>query len=200
MPVHLEEYGRSWETNHPDWAHVLWTEDTIPKLRNQRLFDQADKLVPSDAVGQFRADIVRYELLLAHGGVYLDADLESLKPIDQLIEGLSCFAAWEQEPRWINNAFMGAAPRHPFLKALVEGLPASVRRRRGARPNIMSGPQYVSPIYRRHAKTVTVFPKRFVYPYSWSDLGTAKELGPWPDAYAVHHWHHRRTLRGEISA
>lgn len=195
MPEHLEAYGDTWHQHHPGWTHMLWTDENLPVLRNQRLYDEAEYLVPADAVGQFRADIARYDLILTHGGIWTDCDLEALRPVDDLVAGLDCFAAWEQERRWVNNAFMGATAGHPFLQALVDGLPGNVRRRRGARPNVMSGPQYLTGVYRRHAKHVTVLAKRLVYPYSWSDLGTPLEQGPWPDAWVVHHWHHRRSLR-----
>lgn len=172
---------------------VLWTEDNLPPLRNQRIFDLAVELVPDDAVGQFRSDIARYELLLDHGGVYVDCDLECRRPFDDVLRGVSCFAGWEKQSQWVGNTILGAMPDHPFVRALVDGLPANVRQKAGARPNRLSGPKYLTGVYRRHAKTVTVFPQHRLYPYAWDQLERQGEM--FPDAWAIHHWQHQRDLR-----
>lgn len=189
MPAHLEQYGETWKQHHPGWQHILWTEETLPPLRNQRLYDNAEKIAPNN-VGQFRADVARYELLLTHGGVWIDADMQCLQPIDDLIAGVDCFAGWETEARWVNNAILGCTPGHPFLDSLVRGLGANVRRKAGARPNILSGPQYLTPVYRRHARQVTVFPQRTFYPYLWNELDRGGDQ--FPHSHAVHHWNNRR--------
>jgi mannosyltransferase OCH1-like enzyme len=191
MPAHLAAYGETWAQHHPGWEHRLWTEANMPRLRNQRLYDAAERIAPRN-VGQLRADVARYEILLEHGGVYVDCDMECLRPLDPLLTpGMSCFAGWETPGRWVNNAVLGASPAHPFLGELVERLARNVVAHCDARPNVMSGPQYLTPIYRRHADTVTVFPKEHFYPYLWSELERIDET--FPDSYAVHHWHNRRT-------
>jgi mannosyltransferase OCH1-like enzyme len=189
MPDHLAAYGRTWEQHHPGWEHRLWTEANIPVLANQRVFDDAIRIAP-DNVGQLRADIARYEILLADGGVYVDCDMECLRPLDDLLDGVECFAGWELEHRWVNNAILGAVPGHPFIADLVDGLAANVRRRRGARPNILTGPQYLTPIRHRHAGAVTVFPQVTFYPYGFRELDRQGE--EFPDSWAVHHWANRR--------
>lgn len=195
MPVHLAAYGDTWERLHPTWAHRLWTEDNLPELVNADVFDRAETIAPGHE-GQLRADVARYEILYRFGGVYVDADLEALRPIDELLDGRSCFVGWEDPGVWINNACMAAEPGHPFFAALIAGLPAHVDRlgRRGiTRPNRLTGPQYATPIYREHAATVTAFPKEHFYPYLWNELERIGEH--FPESYAVHHWHHRRTTR-----
>lgn len=190
MPAHLAAYGQTWQDHHPGWEHRLWTEDDLPSLRNQKLYDDAVRIAPRN-VGQFRADIVRYELLERVGGVYVDCDFECRQPLDPLLEDIGCFAAWEVPNHWVNNAIMGATPGHAFVTALIDGLAANVRRRSGARPNRLSGPQYMTPLYRRFAADVTVFPKEWFYPYLHDELERGGE--DFPDAVAVHHWHNRRT-------
>lgn len=190
MPDHLAAYGETWEAHHPGWEHRLWTADNLFPLTNQTLFDDAPDIAPGN-VGQLRADIARYEILHEHGGVYVDCDFECRKPLDPLLDDVSCFAAWEEPGRWVNNAILGAAPGHAFLARLIEGLPRNVAQHRGARPNVLSGPQYLTRVYRRHGRHVTVFPKDWFYPYTWAELERGDEA--FPDAYAVHHWNNRRT-------
>ena len=188
IPDQLQAFGRSWEEHHPTWEHRLWTEANLPSLRNQDLFDRAEEIAPRN-VGQLRADLVRYEILLEHGGVYVDCDFECLRPLDELLAGVSCFAALE-DARWVNNAIMGAPQLHPFVEALVDGLPENIRRTTG-RPNKLSGPQYLTPIARRFG--ITIFPRELFYPYSYTELERGGE--EFPDAYAIHHWSNRRRER-----
>lgn len=191
MPDHLAAYGDTWAQHHPGWEQVLWTEENMPALFNQRIFDAAEQVAPGHE-GQLRSDVARYELLAEHGGVYIDCDLECLRPIDPLLEDVECFAGWELPGRWVNNAILGATPSHPFLADLIAGLPKNVRRQRGNRPNKLTGPQYLTPVYRRHAKTVTVYPQEFFYGFLWSDIGTERDGYRHPDAYALHWWENKR--------
>lgn len=189
MPEHLAAYVASWTRVHPAWEHKVWTEADLTWLRNQELFDGAGTHTPS--VGQFRSDVARYEILHRHGGVYVDCDFEALAPLDELLLDVDCFAAWETDDRWVGNAILGAVAGHPFFEELIAGLPRNVRRNRGKRPTVLSGPQYLTPVALRHA--VTLFPSSMMYPYRYDDVGTGRDLGPFPGAYAVHAWENTRT-------
>jgi mannosyltransferase OCH1-like enzyme len=73
-----DPYGPSWKSLHPNWEHRLWNLRNLPEMRNRELFDAA----PSYAT---KTDILRYELMHLHGGVYADFDVEPLKPFDPLL-------------------------------------------------------------------------------------------------------------------
>src|SRR2546423_3615913 len=105
-PERLVGFGESWVRHHPDWEHRLWTEDNLPEVRWREILDT--RRVPAE-----RANILRYELLLTFGGVYVDADVECLKPIDPVIAGLDFFAAEGKPGGKVTNAIIGAAPGHP---------------------------------------------------------------------------------------
>lgn len=199
----------AWAALHPGWEVTLWTDDlehsagsraharVLNWLQNQDLFDRADEFVGPDEVGQFRADIARIEILHRYGGVYVDCDMEPRKPLDPLLE-VECFAGFEDpKRRWVNNAVLGSIPGHPFLAALIEQLPESCEAARRAgirRPNRFSGPQFVTPIWSNwFRESVTVHPHTYFYPYSWAELDRAGE--EFPDAYCVHHWNHRRSVK-----
>lgn len=196
MPATYQAFRRTVIDHHPDWEHRLWGDTDFGWLKNQHLYDEAEFWAPG-SVGQFRSDVARYEILAEHGGVWVDVDCRWQRPIDHLIEGVDCFAGWETEPQWINNAVMGATPGHPFLLELIDQLPASVRRHRGKRPNVMTGPQFLTPIARRH--DVTVFPQACFYPALWNQLD-AIDSGEFPDSYCVHDWANARRRKGQARA
>lgn len=195
-PEWTRPFASTWE--QPGWELRQWGEEEVADLfplRNQSVYDRAPRLCP-DHVGQLRSDVLRYEILERFGGVYVDADFECLRPIDDLLRGVDCFAAWEIQGKWINNAILGAVPTHPFIERLIQGLPASVRRNRGAKPNRISGPQYVTRSWRHDGSRVRIFDQRLFYPYGFADIA---EHGPdeeWPKAYAAHHWANRRREQG----
>jgi inositol phosphorylceramide mannosyltransferase catalytic subunit len=206
MPAEFIAYGRGWQERHPEWTHVLWTDHPQPEmpgvsiaapfgLRNQDLYDAAATLAPKN-VGQFKADVLRYELLLDAGGVYVDCDFECLRPLDGLLTNIGSFVAWERNGIWLNNAIMGAVPHLDFFAQLVGRLKANVTANVGKRPNIMSGPQFLTAVYRQRRRarlTVpTVFAQALFYPYSWNELHRKGQ--PFPQAYAVHHWNNRRRV------
>lgn len=190
MPVEFARHGDGWLAHHPDWELRSWTIDNLPSLVNQALFDHADEIVPRDA-DRFRADVARYDLLYQFGGVWLDADFECRRSLEPLLAGVSAFAAWEVDDRWVSNAIMGAVAGHPFVHHLVGALPRNVNRHQSARvTNPMTGPTYLTRIWRQHFGSVVIFPSRLFYPYLWNELDRMTE--DFPDAYAVHHWHNRR--------
>lgn len=186
MPAHLREYVATWTAVHPSWTHRIWREEDLRWLQNQDLFDFAEAYTTS--VGQFRSDVARYEILHRFGGVYVDADFEALAPIDELLMGVDCFAAWETDNVWVGNAILGSVPEHPFLADLIDGLALNVSQHRGERPNRMTGPQYLTPIARAHR--IDLFPAAQFYPYRFDQLERGGDS--FPDAFGCHHWNNKR--------
>lgn len=198
IPARLQMLIDTWRPLHPDWEYRLWTEDDLAGwLTNRDLFDNAARYTAS--TGQFRADVARYEILHAHGGVYVDVDFEARRPLDPLCT-VPAWAAWEVDGRWVNNAILGAVPGHPFFADLIDGLPHSVARNPGRRPNVMTGPQYVTPFARRWQQrgSLVIHPARMFYPYLHDELERAGD--DFPDAWAVHHWDNARRRAGVVDA
>jgi FkbM family methyltransferase len=183
MPQEFVEFGESWRRHHPDWQLILWTEANLPRLRNQAHFDAATSLAQ-------KADIARYELLFEHGGVYLDCDFECLRPIDPLLEGVTCFSATEDE-RWISIGIMGATPKHPLFEAVVAEIPASLAQGH-AKINEQTGPLLLTRVVTRRKMTsgrdeMHVFAPKLFYPYSYGERRLRRHE-KFPEAFAVHHW------------
>jgi mannosyltransferase OCH1-like enzyme len=173
LPDAFVAFGESWRRHHPGWEHRLWTEDNLPDVRWQEILDP--HRVPAE-----RANMLRYELLLAHGGVYVDTDFECLRPLDELIDGLDFFAMC-LKPGRVANGLIGARPGHPIVRECVEQLrPVHDFLRTGvARHDKGStGSVFFDRIVARHRDSVRIFPSEVFFPVTNAEREAA---------YALHH-------------
>ena len=159
LPDEYREYGETWLRHHPGWEMRLWTDDDIP-----------DDLVRPEPREGFRmpaerSDILRYELLLRYGGVYVDTDFECLRPIDELIEGVDFFTG-DLKPGRVNNAIIGSVPGHPLLEAAVREarpVPYDDGPPSGPLDKTYSGSLFFAGLIERF-DDVKVFPPEVFYP------------------------------------
>jgi CelD/BcsL family acetyltransferase involved in cellulose biosynthesis len=119
LPDHRRQWIDGWLTLHPDWEHVLWTDENLPVLVNQQQFERAHS-------NRQRADIARYELLYRHGGVYLDTDVECVAGIEPLLEGVEACIASDDGLKQLGTSLMAAEPGHAWLADLVSAIPSRV--------------------------------------------------------------------------
>jgi len=194
MREELEEYGRSWARHGYEVRH--WTEANLPPLRNQAVYDLIETNgvntgggVPELGVWVQRADVVSYELLWRFGGIYANTDVECLKPLDPILDGVEAFCGIEQGEFYC-NALMGAVPGHPFLDALLDELfdRYVARTRVGQAMNEVTGPHCLTEYANRF--DITVFPQHYFYPYGYLEMD--REWDEHPDSYCSHHWNHTR--------
>src|SRR3954451_21970838 len=85
VPELFERYGESWARHHPDWEMRLWTDDNLPRLRCQAEVERARDF-------KSRYDCVRLEILRQFGGVIVDMDMECLRSLEPILDGVVAFA------------------------------------------------------------------------------------------------------------
>lgn len=128
-------YLQSWRSNFPDWTVVVWDDDTITQLLTSAT---GRGLLPADTPQAYarltrmamKSDLARYAIIYLLGGMYVDTDMECIRP----------FAAWLPDDKpsvlyvteWapvevamsgfvVNNAwFYAPRPGWPVLLSLVE--------------------------------------------------------------------------------
>jgi inositol phosphorylceramide mannosyltransferase catalytic subunit len=120
LPDEHRRWIETWRRHHPNWEHRLWTEDSLPEdpIRPEIL----ERLrAPVE-----RADILRLEILYRHGGVYVDTDVECLRPVDEVLAGHD-FVGVCVKPGRMTNTFIASVAAHPLLeRALQEVRPLDV--------------------------------------------------------------------------
>jgi hypothetical protein len=160
---------------HPDWKLELWRDDTLPTLSCQAEFERANSF-------QVKYDIVRVEVLRQLGGVIVDMDMEAIRPIDPLLEGVVAFGG--RYKNRIGTQVLGAVPHHPFFEQVVERLRETV----GATSNTsdQAGPAFLGHAADEYGGgDLTILPSETFY----SPLTIEPPIRPdaFPEIYAVHH-------------
>ncbi len=135
LPAFAEAYVSGWIANHPAWRVRRWTDaDMLAFVRERFPADEA--LWHKFPTGVFRADTFRYMLLSALGGVYVDLDMESLRPMDPLLANRRCLLGQEPAaharliagvPRRACNAWMASEANHPFWDAVLDEIRTRAR-------------------------------------------------------------------------
>lgn len=194
MPDGERRLVEGWSRVMPDWEVRGWDESNL---------DMSSAYVrQAYAVGAWNrvSDYARGMVLARHGGVYLDTDVELLRPLDELC-GHGAFLGFQYHEadarpggEWVNGAVLGAAPGHWIPTAMMErlgripgyrdtfaysgpGLLTELLRERGLE-RVTAAPQEVG--------DVLVLPAEYFYPYPWDgefrpDLVTGRTM-------AVHRW------------
>lgn len=178
FPKKHKSFWRRFRELHPTWDVMVWDDSSrLGWMQCYETFLEQDTWAG-------KSDVLRYELLARFGGVYLDTDVEPLKPLDPLLDGPP-FVGWEDD-RLLCPTVMGSEPGHPAAQALLERLPRWSHARRRRPPNHRTGPYFLTAQWARRSD-VRLLPPVTFYPVHWSEK--RKLGGPYPaESYTVHHW------------
>lgn len=183
IPGQFEEYWQTFMDMNPRWTFLTWTDGQVDNiLQNKDVFDFVDTYSE-------KSDVMRFEILRNCGGIYVDVDVEPLKPWDKGITATSAFAGWEYDKK-LGTAVMGGEAMHPALDHLVKWMPDWVKEHEDAIPALRTGPAFLSGMWWKR-QDVTRFPRDYFYPYCWFEMEKLEKLrreGFPPESYVVHHW------------
>lgn len=184
VPAVFEAWWRTWEAHHPAWGLLTWTETNAPQTSFPRLWKECCHLSQ-------QSNLLRWEILLRHGGLYVDVDYECMCPIDSLLDGASFVATKRQDTdNLLQSAFVACEPGHPVMAAMVAGMvDVDVSR------SLSLGSKYLTKYVRKMPGGVRILPAVNVMPYVPTDARRLRLKMPldsrlFPGSYAVHHWAH----------
>jgi hypothetical protein len=214
VPEPLAGFQARWRTLHPDFEYRLWTDAQNDSFVRDE-FPELYGLYRSFTREIYRADMVRCLYLLRFGGVYVDLDVEPLRPLHGfLAEAGECVLGAEPEaharkrrnkPTLACNALMASAPGHPFWRRMMD----EIARRAalgGGEPVGVTGPLALDFVFETCGRELGVrvsepdafFPLPDVdaqsLPLDARSLKyfrSMRELELYPSSsFGVHHWAH----------
>jgi len=112
LPPDVSARLARWQKLHPSWTIRQWNESNLDV--SECAYAQAC-LQRRDWA--YLSDYVRVQVLAKEGGVYLDTDVELLKPLDVFIDGL--FHIGYMHNCALGTAVMISPANHPLLAKLI---------------------------------------------------------------------------------
>ena len=175
----VEAWWAKFEELHPDWEM-----NTVREPVNPLDFPLTSAVWPLCQNGAQKAGLIRLELLVTHGGIYVDSDVEPFRPWDQLL-AVEAFCGWEDE-KVIPDAVLGCRPGHPAFTAMLDAAVGIVASGGDA---WHSGPGVTTELLPNRTDVLVLPPGSF-YPYHYLRLSDRANVGPkkTPWAFGAHHW------------
>lgn len=112
MPELAIKCLNSWKQHLPDYNIVVWNEDSFDIERNRYVREayQSKKYA-------FVTDYVRLYALYHHGGIYMDTDVEVIKPLDRFLQHRA-FTGCEDDMMCVTGT-MASEKGHPWIEKLL---------------------------------------------------------------------------------
>lgn len=104
----------SWKKYAPDYEIKIWNMETY-KPDKCLFFEQAIE----HKNWAFASDYARADLLYRYGGIYMDLDVEMLRPVDDLLYN-DAYMSFESLDRIECGSGMGSRLGHPIIKEICE--------------------------------------------------------------------------------
>lgn len=115
LPELAEKCIASWKKFCPDYEIIEWNEDNFDLSVCPLYVRQAYEVKR----WAFVTDYVRLQVVYEHGGIYLDTDVELIKPLDDLLKHQAYFGFEDGEYVATGLGF-GAVQGHPILWEMME--------------------------------------------------------------------------------
>lgn len=112
-PKLLQKCKKSWKKYCPDYEIKRWDESNLDLSKYQFAKDAYDA-----KKWAFASDVIRFDVLNEFGGVYLDTDVELLKPIDEFLKN-DFFVGFEDNELINPGLIIGCIPHHKVCEDML---------------------------------------------------------------------------------
>ena len=179
----------SWKKFCPDYEIIEWNEDNLDI--SSHLYSRQAYEAKAWA---FATDYFRLWIVYTHGGIYLDTDVEIIKPLDPLLEN-KAFMGFEEEDKIASGLGFGAEAGSPFLAENMKIYEALAFRNEDGTYNRLPAPEYSTKVAMAHGLTkddgkiqqvldLTCYPREYFSP---KDYFTGR-LHVTKNTYSIHHY------------
>ena len=177
----------SWRKFCPDYEILCWDESNYDITKNQYMKEAYD-----EKKWGFVPDYARLDIIYNHGGIYMDTDVELLKPLDEFLTH-EAFLAVERTGIVALGLGFGAAKGNDVILQLLKQYEGRTFLIDG-KPDLTTAPTYQANFFKKYGifedKTYEIEPGCFVYSREYfnpTDLDTGKLLLT-PNTKSIHHY------------
>lgn len=185
-PPLIRKCMETWKEILPEYEIKEWNEDNFDITENKYV-----KEAYENKKWAFVTDYVRLKVLYEYGGIYLDSDVEVLKPIDKFL-GDECFSGFESKDM-VPTAIMGSKKGASFMKELLEYYDGRSFVKEDGSFDMTANTITITNICRQNGlklngkkqtvKGFVLYPQKYFCPNSPARIFNGKPVG----AYTIHH-------------
>lgn len=114
LPKSVKKCIRSWKKYCPDYKIIRWDESN---------FDISENRYAAEAYAckkwAFVSDYARLKIICDQGGIYLDTDVELLRPLDDLLD-YQGFLGFQEDNSVATGLGFGAEAGQPMVRAMLD--------------------------------------------------------------------------------
>ena len=153
----------------------IWTEENMPKL------NEFAKRAYEEKQWAFVSDYLRFVILREYGGIYLDTDMDVLKPLDDLLNQ-PFFSGWDRTGKYVYAGIVGVEAKHIYISTIVAKYNEIAI---GLYP---TSPEIMTVCYNEYEEkeSLNILDSKYLYPLLDGERITQKAL---EFAYTNHLWH-----------
>lgn len=129
----------SWKRNMPEYELVLWNEESFDISSNQFVKDAYDAKKYA-----FVTDYVRFYALYHYGGIYMDTDVEIIKPLDTFLD--TNFFIGLEKPDSIQTGLIGSKANNSLIERVLDIYDTQKFYLDNGKLNMIPNPQLITPI------------------------------------------------------
>jgi len=187
-PQMMRKCLASWEKHLHGYQFIEWNEDNFDIEVNRYVKEayEARKYA-------FVSDYARLYALYHHGGIYMDTDVEVIKPLDRFLVH-EAFSGFEDET-FLQSGTMGAVKGHAWIKELLDYYESRSFLLPDGSPDTTTNTAVISKICANHglqlngkqqvlSNGVIFYPRTFFSPYDYINGGSYLT----GDSYTIHHF------------
>ena len=187
IPEHNRKIMESWKKFCPDYEIIEWNESNYDFTKNSYM-----KEAYENKQWAFAPDYARLDIIYEHGGIYLDVDVELVRPLDDLLN-LKGFAGFESEKFCNLGQGFGAIPKLPIIKELRDYY-GNLHFVKNGTFNKVPSPQYqteclvkkglISNNTKQTVSDLTIYPIEYFCPKNFF----SGEINLTENTYSIHHF------------
>ncbi|WP_410513552.1 glycosyltransferase [Paenibacillus sp. BR2-3] len=187
-PKLVQKCIKSWEKHLQGFEFVEWNEDNFDINVNRYVKEayEARKFA-------FVSDYARLHALHHHGGIYMDTDVEVIRPLDRFLVH-EAFTGFEDE-KFLQSGIMGSVKGHRWIKELLDYYEFRSFLLPDGTLDTTTNTAVISGICQKHglqlngkhqvlSNEVTFYPRCFFSPYDYINGGNFIT----EDSYTIHHF------------